>query len=58
LLGLILAEDAARIRKDTAAARKYHDKVVASAASEKAKQLPEYIAHTNDIALELDAKQR
>ncbi len=57
LLGLILAGNAARIRKDAAAERTYHDKLVAAAAAEQAKKLPEYVTHENDIAIALDAKR-
>ena len=57
LLGLILAGNAARMRKDTAAERSYYDKLVAAAPSERAKQLPEYTAHENDITIALEAKR-
>jgi hypothetical protein len=57
LLGLILASNAARLRKDTAAERTYHDKLVAAAPAERAKQLPEYVTHENDISIALDAKR-
>ncbi len=57
LLGLILAANAARMRKDTVAERSYHDKLVASAPAERAKQLAEYATHENDIAIALDAKR-
>ena len=57
LLGLILAGNAARLRKDTTAERAYHAKLVAAAPTERAKQLPEYITHENDIAIALDAKR-
>ena len=57
LLGLILAGNAARIRKDSAAERGYHDKLVAAAPAERAKRLPEYVTHENDIAIALDAKR-
>jgi len=57
LLGLILAANAARIRKDTAAERTYRDKFLAAATAERAKQLPEYITHENDIAIALEAKR-
>lgn len=55
LLGLILAGNAARLRKDTAAERTLHDKLVAAAPGERAKQLPEYVTHENDIAIALGA---
>lgn len=57
LLGLILAANAAKMRKDTAAEQKYRDQLAASAASERAKQLPEYTTHVNDIAIALEAKR-
>ena len=57
LLGLILAGNAAKMRKDTAAERSFHDKLVAAAPSERAKQLPEYVAHENDISIALDAQR-
>lgn len=57
LLGLILAGNAARMRKDAAAERSYRDKLVAAAPTERAKQLPEYITHENDITIALDAKR-
>jgi len=57
LLGLILAANAAHMRKDVAAERTYRDKLVASAAAERAKQLPEYVTHDNDITIALDAKR-
>ena len=57
LLGLILGGNAARMRKDSAAEQAYRAKLAAAAASERAKQLPEYITHENDIAIALDAKR-
>jgi hypothetical protein len=56
LLGLILAGDAARLRKDSAAEKSFHQKFVAAAPAERAKQLPEYITHENDITIALDGK--
>lgn len=56
LLGLILAGDAARLRKDADAERRLHDRLVAAAPAERAKQLPEYTTHVNDIAIALEAK--
>lgn len=49
LLGLVLAADVARKRNETAKARQYLDRLVKAAPSERAKQLPEYEAHANDI---------
>lgn len=57
LLGLILAGNAAKMRKDSAAERSYYDKLVAAAPSERGKQLPEYSAHENDITIALEAKR-
>ena len=57
LLGLILAADAARMRKDAAAERTYRDRLAAAAPAERAKQLPEYTTHANDITAALAAKQ-
>jgi hypothetical protein len=57
LLGLILAANAARMRNDAVAERTYRDKLAASATSERAKQLPEYTTHTNDIAIALENKR-
>lgn len=57
LLGLILAANAAHMRKDAAAERSYHNKLVTAAPAERAKSLPEYTEHANDITIALDAKQ-
>lgn len=57
LLGLILAANAAHMRKDAGAERSYHDKLVAAAPAERAKRLPEYITHENDITVALAAKR-
>jgi hypothetical protein len=57
LLGLILAGNAARMRKDVAAERTYYDKLVASAPAERAKKLDEYVAHEADISIALEAKR-
>lgn len=57
LLGLILAGNAASMRKDVAAERDYYDKLKAAASAEQAKNLPEYAEHANDIKLALDAKR-
>jgi hypothetical protein len=57
LLGLILAANAAHMRKDAAAERAYRDKLIANASAERAKQLAEYTTHENDIAIALDAKR-
>jgi hypothetical protein len=57
LLGLILAGNAAHMRKDSTAERAYHDKLVTSATAERAKNLPEYTTHENDITIALDSKR-
>jgi hypothetical protein len=57
LLGLLLAANAARLRKDDAAERGYRAKLAAAAPAERAKKLPEYITHENDITIALDAKR-
>jgi hypothetical protein len=57
LLGLILAGNAARLRKDSTAEKSYHDKFLAAVTAERAKQLPEYTTHENDIAIALQAKR-
>ena len=57
LLGLILAENAAHLRKDTAAERKYYDALHAAAPAERGKQLEEYVTHENDITIALDARR-
>lgn len=57
LLGLILAGNAATMRKDAAAERSFYDKLVAAAPAERKKQLPEYTAHENDITIALEAKR-
>ena len=49
--------NAAHLRKDAAGERAYRDKLVAAAPTERAKQLPEYITHENDITIALDAKR-
>lgn len=57
LLGLILAANAAHLRKDAAAEKSYRDKLAANAASERKKNLPEYTEHANDIDIALDPKR-
>jgi hypothetical protein len=58
LLGLILAASAARVRRDTAAAREYQRRLVTAAPGERAKQLPEYVNHENDITIALAQAKR
>lgn len=57
LLGLILAANAAHMRKDVPAEQGFYDKLRAAAPTEQAKQLPEYQEHANDIKVALDAKR-
>ena len=53
LLGLILASKAAGLRGDGATARQYLTRLVRAAPAERAKQLPEYLLHQNDIDIAL-----
>jgi hypothetical protein len=57
LLGLILAGNAAYMRKDVAAERSFYDRLVAAAPSERSKQVPEYVTHQNDINSALSGKR-
>ena len=57
LLGLILAANAAHMRHDLAAERRYYDELASAAPAERAKQLPEYAEHANDITIALDARR-
>lgn len=59
LLGLLLAAEAADAQQQTAKAAGFRKRFVAAAPAERAKGLPEYVQHTNDIDAALaDAKQR
>lgn len=49
LLGLLLAADAAKLRGDRNAEHDYLRRFAAAAPSERAKQLPEYVQHVNEI---------
>jgi double zinc ribbon protein len=49
LLGLVLAANAARMQKDDAKARDYLRRLAGAVGTERAKKLPEYEAHANDI---------
>ena len=49
LLGLILAAQAAHSQNQSAAEKKYLDRLVKAAPAEQAKKLPEYQQHDNDI---------
>lgn len=53
LLGLLLASRAARLRGDEAAANRYLQQLVRAEKVERAKQLPEYLLHQNDIDIAL-----
>lgn len=58
LLGLILAGKAAGLRGDTTAARQFLQRLVRAEPAERAKQLPEYLLHQNDIDVALrDARK-
>jgi len=50
LLGLILAAQAAHMLNDGTAERSYYRRFLAAEPAERAKSLPEYSAHANDIA--------
>ena len=59
LLGLILAAEAADAQKQGTKASEYRKRLVAASSAERAKSLPEYVQHTNDIDAALaDAKKR
>ena len=58
LLGLILASKAAGLRGDDAGARRYLQRLAQAAASERARQLPEYLLHQNDIDVALVEARR
>ena len=58
LLGLILASRAARMRGDEAAAREFDRKALAAEATERARQLEEYVAHEEDITAALAEARR
>ena len=49
LLGLLLASRAARLKGDNKAADRYLNLLAASESAERARQLPEYLLHQNDI---------
>jgi len=58
LLGLVLAERAARMRGDEAAAQRYLATLRRVEQSERAKLLPEYTVHQNDIDVALGRRPR
>ena len=49
LLGLVLATRAARMRNDARAVALYQRRLIQAEATERQKQLPEYLLHQNDI---------
>lgn len=49
LLGLLLAAKAADLRNDRSAARRYLEQLARAEPAERARQLPEYLLHQNDI---------
>jgi hypothetical protein len=53
LLGLVLASRAARLRRDARAESTYLERLAKSERAERAKQLPEYLLHQNDIDIAL-----
>jgi hypothetical protein len=58
LLGLILAANAAHLRKDATAERDYYRRFTAAVPAERAKRLPEYVTHDNDITVALGIARR
>ena len=58
LLGLILAANAAHLRKDPSGERDYYRRLTAAAPTERAKRLPEYLTHENDITVGLEMAKR
>ena len=59
LLGLVLASRAARLRGDDAGAVRYLERLAAANTAERARQLPEYLLHQNDIDIALaELRQR
>lgn len=55
LLGLFLASEAASMRNNDAQARTFLKQLAAAAPAERAKNLPEYTQHSNDIEVALAA---
>lgn len=58
LLGLILAAQAAKSSNNTAAERRYLDRLLKAAPAEQAKRLPEYQSHENDITAALEQARK
>jgi hypothetical protein len=58
LLGLILAARAARMENRTADEKRFYQRLVAVEEAERAKSLPEYLTHENDIVIALDEARR
>jgi tetratricopeptide (TPR) repeat protein len=54
LLGLLLAARAANLRNDRPAARGYLERLARAEPTERARQLPEYLLHQNDIEAALN----
>lgn len=53
LLGLLLASRAARLRNDQGAAARFLEQLAQAEPRERARQLPEYLVHQNDIDMAL-----
>ena len=59
LLGLVLASRAARLRGDERASLRYLEQLARADSAERAKQLPEYLLHQNDVDIALaELRQR
>lgn len=59
LLGLVLASRAARLRGDEPASLRYLERLGRADAAERARQLPEYLLHQNDVDIALaELRQR
>jgi hypothetical protein len=58
ILGLVLASRAARLRGDESGARRFLQRLVRAEPAERARQLPEYLLHQNDIDLALQEARR
>ena len=59
LLGLVLASRAAAVRGDERASLRYLERLARADSTERAKQLPEYLLHQNDIDIALaELRQR
>jgi hypothetical protein len=58
LLGLALAARVADARRDTVARNAFERRLLQAEASERAKQLPEYVDHENDLRLAIETARR